>query len=143
MKSRSHSSRPAQASSRSGFSLIEVIATVVLAGVLSSLLLPLVGSGLEGSRRALLRLPATHSLRGEMDAVWQLYRAAERVDLSGLDTEITTALGDSPLTSSLVWVEFDAAGVESLAPEGTEDVLRVTLSNSQGEALTTYFFPIP
>ena len=40
------------------------------------------------------------------------------------------------------WVDFDAAGVEFIPAEGVEKALRVTLGNSQGERLTTYFFPI-
>lgn len=143
MKSKPHRSKPALLRSRSGFSLIEVIATLVLSAILIALLLPLIGSGLDGSRRALLRLPATQSLRTEMDAVWQLYRTGNRSNLSGLDTEIETAVADSPLTYSLVWVDFDAAGVEFIPAAGTQNVLRVTSVNSQGERLTTHFFPIP
>ena len=143
MTSKPHRSEPALARSRSGFSLIEVIATLVLSAILIALMLPLIGSGLAGSRRALLRLPATQSLRTEMDAVWQLYRTGDRSDLSGLDTEIETAVADSPLTYNLVWVDFDAAGVEFIPPAGTENALRLILSNDQGERLTTHFFPIP
>ena len=142
MKSKPHRSRAALFRGRSGFSLIEVIATLVLSAILIALMLPLIGSGLNGSRRALLRLPATQSLRTEMDAVWQLYRSGDRSTLAGLDTEIETAVADSPLTYSLVWVDFDLAGVEVIPPAGTENVLRVILSNSQGERLTTHFFPI-
>jgi hypothetical protein len=43
----------------------------------------------------------------------------------------------------LVWVDFDAAGVEFIPPAGTENALRLILSNDQGERLTTHFFPIP
>ncbi len=143
MKSKPHRSKPALFRSRSGFSLIEVIATLVLSSILIALLLPLIGSGLEGSRRALLRLPAAQSLRTEMDAVWQLYRTGNRSTLSGLDTQIEAAFADSPLTYNLVWVDFDAAGVEVIAAAGTENALRLILSNGQGERLTTHFFPIP
>jgi prepilin-type N-terminal cleavage/methylation domain-containing protein len=147
MKSRSHKSKPALFRSRSGFTLIEVIATLVLSSVLIAMLLPLIGSGLEGSRRALLRMPETHSLRTEMDAVWHLYRTADPTDLPALSTAIATAAAvDPPPSYSLLyngWVDFDAAGVEFIPAPGTENALRVTLGNSQGERLTTYFFPIP
>ena len=143
MKSKPHRSRAALFRGRSGFSLIEVIATLVLSSILIALLLPLIGSSLEGNRRALLRLPATQSLRTEMDAVWQLYRTGDRSTLSGLDTEIETVFADSPHTYNLVWVDFDAAGVEFIPAAGTQNVLRVTSVNSQGERLTTHFFPIP
>jgi prepilin-type N-terminal cleavage/methylation domain-containing protein len=147
MKSRYHKSKPALFRSRSGFTLIEVIATLLLSSVLIALLLPLIGSGLEGSRRALLRLPETHSLRTEMDAVWHLYRTLDPTDLPALSTAIATAAAvDPPPSYSLLyngWVDFDAAGLEFIPNPVTQTVLRVTLGNSQGERLTTYFFPIP
>lgn len=128
---------------RSGFSLIEVIATLALAAVLISLLLPLIDSGLKGSRRALTRLPDTQSLRTQMDAVWQLYRTNYPTDLPGLSAAV--ASNPSPNYSLLDngWVEFDAAGVEYVPAAGTENVLKVTLGNARGERLTTYFSPIP
>lgn len=140
-------SESASVRSRSGFSLIELIATLVLSAVLGSLLLPMIDSGLQGSRRALVRLPATQSLRTDMDAVWQLYRASYPDDLAGLSTAIASAATGDPAPSYTVhyngWVDFDAAGVEFIPPAGTENVLRVTLGNARGERLTTYFFPIP
>jgi prepilin-type N-terminal cleavage/methylation domain-containing protein len=142
MKSRSHKSKQALFRSRSGFTLIEVIATLVLASILIAMLLPLISSGLEGSRRALRSLPETYSLRTEMDAVWQLYRAGDRTNLSlsGMSTEIAS---NSSLDYTLIWVDFSDTGVETL-PAVTQDALRLTLGpNSQGETLTTYFFPIP
>jgi len=146
MISRSQKFKPALFRSRCGFTLIEVIATLVVSGILIAFLLPLIGSGLEGSRRALLRAPQTHSLRTEMDAVWHLYRTLYPADLPALSTAIATAAtADPPPSYTLLyngWVDFNAAGVETL-PAVTQDALRVTLGNSQGERLTTYFFPIP
>ncbi|MEK6230508.1 MAG: prepilin-type N-terminal cleavage/methylation domain-containing protein [Luteolibacter sp.] len=147
MKSRYHKPKPALFRCRSGFTLIEVIATLVLSAILIALLLPLIGSGLEGSRRALLRMPETYSLRTEMDAMSHLYRTVHPTDLPALSTAIATAAAvDPPPSYSLLyndWVDFDAAGVEFIPAEGIENVLRVTLGNSQGERLTSYFFPIP
>jgi prepilin-type N-terminal cleavage/methylation domain-containing protein len=139
MKSRSHKSKPARFRSRGAFSLIEVIATLVLSAILIALLLPLIGSALQGSRRALLRMPETYSLRTEMDELWQSYRTLYPTNLPALAAAITFA---NPPFHSLAWVDFDAAGVEFIPAAGTENVLRVTFGNSQGERLTTYFFPI-
>jgi len=146
MKSRSHKSRPALFRSPSGFSLIEVIATLSLSAVLMAFLLPLIASGLQGSRSALLRMPETNNLRTEMDAVWHLYRTVYPNDLPALSAAIDTAAAADPPTYLLLdknWVDFDVNGAESIPPPGTENILRVTLGNSQGERLTTYFFPIP
>ena len=143
MKLRSHKSKPALFRSRSGFSLIEVIATLVLSAILVALLLPLIGSALEGSRRALLRMPETYSLRTQMDACWQRYRTADPINWSDLPTVIADGVADGYTVISNGWVDFDATGEEVIPSAGTENVLRVTLGNSQGERLTAYFFPIP
>ena len=146
MKSRSHKSRPALFRSRSGFTLIEVIATLSLSAVLMAFLLPLIGSGLQGSRTALLRMPETNSLRTEMDGVWHLYRTVYPNNLPALSAAIATAAAADPPTYILLdngWVDFDVNGAEFIPPPGNENTLRVTLGNSQGERLTTYFFPIP
>ena len=126
---------------RGGFTLIEIIATVVLSGILVALILPLIGAGLQGNRRPLLRMPATYNLRTDMDDWWQLYRETDPTVLSALHTAITAA---DPPSYSLTWVKFDdITGMESNDDEGLEEVLRFTLGNAQGERLTVYFFPIP
>ena len=136
--------RQARLRQHGGWSLIEVIATIVLSGFLVTLLLPLIGSGLVGSRRALLRMPETYSLRTEMDAWWQLYRTVYAADLPGLSTAIAADDDGAPYNVLYNdWVDFDAADVEFATPGNTDNNLRVTLGNDQGERLTAYFFPIP
>ena len=143
MKSTSHKSRPAFFRNRGAFTLIEVIATLSLSAVLMAFLLPLIASGLQGSRSALLRMPETYSLRTQMDACWQRYRTADPINWSDLPTVIADGVADGYTVISNDWVDFDAAGAEFTPPPGNENTLRVTLGNSQGERLTTYFFPIP
>jgi prepilin-type N-terminal cleavage/methylation domain-containing protein len=146
MNQRSHDSQRALFHRPSGFTLIEVIATLLLSAVLMALLLPLIGSSLKGSRNALLRLSETNTLRTEMDAVWHLYRTDYPNNLPGLSAKITEDAEADPSPYLLLdndWVDFDAAGAEFIPPPGNESTLRVTLGNSQGERLTTYFFPIP
>lgn len=143
MKLRAEQSRPSLLRCRSGFTLIEVIATLVLSAILIAMLLPLIGSSLQGGTRSLLSMPRTLSLRTELDEVWQLYRTTYPNDLPGLSAAITAR--SSPSYSVLYhgWVDFDANGKEFIPDPGTEKVLRVTLGNSEGERLTAYFFPIP
>lgn len=145
MNAQSHLSQPALFRCRNGFTLIEVIATLTLSSVLVALLLPLIGSGLQGSRRALRRLPETHSLRTEMDAIWHFYRTTDPTDLPALSIALDEAAASDPpyILISKDWVDFHPSGVEFTPPPGTYNALRVTLGNSQGERLTAYFFPIP
>ncbi|MGJ8695185.1 MAG: type II secretion system protein [Verrucomicrobiaceae bacterium] len=147
MKSTFHMTQPAHFHRRYGFTLIEVIATLTLSAVLMALMLPLIGSGLEGSRRAKMRLPEAHSLRTEMDAIWHYYRTTDPTDLPALSVALAEAAeADPPPPYTLIsndWVDFNPGGHEFTPPSGTHNCLRVTLGNSQGERLTAYFFPIP
>lgn len=129
--------------SQRGFTLIEVIATFLLSAVLVALFLPLIGSSVQGSRRALLSMPETQSLRTEMDTVWQLYRTNYANDLPGLSEAV--AAHSSPSSKVLYngWVDFDDQGKEYLPETDSKKVLRVTLGNDDGERLTAYFCPIP
>lgn len=146
MKSKSHISQPALFRSRSGFTLIEVIATLVLSSVVVALLLPLIGSSLQGSRRASQRLPGAHSLQTEMDAIWHFYRSTDPTDLPALSAAINDAAAENPPAPYILitnnFVAFNPDGDE-IPAEGQQSVLKVTLGNSQGEQLTSYFFPIP
>lgn len=129
---------------RSGWSLIEVIATLVLAALLVTLILPLIGSGITGSTRPLLRMPETYNLRTVMDAWWHEYRTVYGQDLPALAVAINEDAETAPYQVLYNdWVEFDENGVEVETPGNTDNSLRVTLGNAQGEALTAYFFPIP
>lgn len=150
MKSKSHLPHAAISRSRCGFTLIEMIVTLTLAAVLVAFMLPLISSGLEGSRRAAQRLPKAHSLRTEMDAIWHYYRTTDPTDptdLPALALAIEQAANATPpppyTLISNDWVDFNPDGHEITPASGEENVLRVTIGNSQGERLTSYFFPIP
>lgn len=141
MKSKSQNSELPPFRSGSGFTLIEVIATLMLASVLIALLLPLIGAGFT-NRATPLAMPETHNLRSEMDALWHQYRTTAPVNLPVLSSELETAAAANPPYTLEYndWVDFDAAGVEFIPPAGTQKVLRVTMGNSKGEQLTAYFF---
>ncbi|MEN8775294.1 MAG: hypothetical protein ABF382_17235 [Akkermansiaceae bacterium] len=106
-----------------------------------SLLLPLIGSSIEGSRRAVLGLSEPQLLRNQMDAVTAAYRTIYLDDLQGLANHIAQGAGSS--TYELIdssWVVFDAQGNEITPSNGAQNILRVTLGNTDGDRLTSYFF---
>lgn len=120
---------------------MEVIAALILSAVLVAMILPIIGSTLEGSRRSLRTLPATQGLRTQMDAIWQLSRTTYADNLPGLSNAVDQAAANNPSYSVLAndWVDFDEQGVE-VPGGGSQNVLRVTLGNNAGERLTSYFF---
>ena len=146
MKIETASSETRQSPRRSGFTLIEVIAGLVLAAVLIAIMLPLFGSSILGGRDTVRSLPATQKLRTEMDALFQVYRTSYTEDLEGLSTVIdqrSWIANPAPTATVLTnnWVDFNNQGVEVAAQNGEKNVLKVTLGNAAGERLTSYFFP--
>lgn len=124
-----------------GFTLLEAIVGLLLSAVLVSLLLPLIGSSIEGSRRAVLGLSEPQLLRNQMDTITAIYRTSYPDDLGGLANHI--AQGAGPSTYVLVdssWVTFDAQGNEITPSDSEENILRITLGNTGGDRLTSYFF---
>ncbi len=146
MKSNIYNSPSVSLSSRRGFTLIEAIASLILSSILAAMLLPLIGSGLKSSRQALLRMPDTHNLRTEMDAIWHLYNTTRPIDLAALHSTITDGASSNSASYNLDyigWVEFNSDGVEFTPSSGTGSVLKVTLGSRNGENLTAFFFPDP
>lgn len=125
----------------SGFTLLEAIIGLLLSAVLVSLLLPLIGSSIGGSRSAVRSLPEPQLLRNQMDAVTALHRTTYPNNLEGLASHI--AQGAGPTTYQLVdssWAAFDSQGIEITPSNGENNILRIILGNGSGDRLTSYFF---
>lgn len=132
---------------RSGFTLLEVVAALVLLGVLAALFLPVWDSGLRTTLESADRMEAAAALRQEMEewvsVVPQLYRGASFGDLRA-DVEAAFA--------ARMDIELVAAEPMRLEPDGTTlrlepavpgepyDVLLVTLRDTaHGMTLTRLF----
>ena len=128
-----------------GFTLLEVIVGLLLSAVLIAIMLPLIGSSIEGSRTAITSLPQTQNLRNQMEIISSLYRNNYSNNLEALHDEIGDTLASSDPSQDVLWssewMRFNPEG--QLIPAPSQRVtLRVNLSNPSGESLTSYFFKV-
>lgn len=128
-----------------GFTLIELIMGLLLSAVLIAIMLPLIGTSIEGSRKAINSLPDTQNLRNQMEIISSLYRNNYTDNLEALHDEIENTLASSDPTQTITWssewMRFNSQG--QLIPSPNQRVtLRLTLTYPNGESLTSYFFEI-
>jgi prepilin-type N-terminal cleavage/methylation domain-containing protein len=135
---------PSPHARQSGFSLIEIIAALVVVGLMAALLLPLTGTGLRGELDQDSRLQQAEDLRSRMDGWLHTHRdpdapanGADMVAFRQLILDSSLPAGTS--IESLEWIRFDAAGQP--VPGTDEDILKVTLTNGQSR-LSSFFPPI-
>lgn len=126
-----------------GFTLLEMIAAMVVIGLMAALLLPLLGTGLRSELDQDIRLQRVEDLRGQMDAWLREHRdpagANNGSDLVAFREFVAeTDLADGVNLRSLRWVQFDGSG-QMVA--GTEtDLLQVTIGNEEAQ-LNHFFAP--
>jgi len=126
------------------FTLVEVIAALLLVALVSTMLIPFFGTAFRRSSDAALRLPATARLMTVMENINAAYEQDYHDQLADLQQELagnSARFGVSGFTFTVVtneFVTFTTAGVEQNG--GTEtDTLRVTIQAPSGERLTALF----
>lgn len=125
---------------REGFSLLEIIATLLLSAILLALLLPMIGPSLRqslGTGRATL----AYNLRTQLDTWIELSRTTFAGDLPGLSARIAQDADGASFT--LLFNDFITFvnGVETVPAPGATLFLRVTIHHPQSGTLTYVFTP--
>ncbi len=128
-----------------GFTLLELIMGLLLSAVLIAIMLPLIGTSIEGSRKAINSLPDTQNLRNQMEIISSLYRNNYADNLQALHDEIDNTLASSDSTQTITWssewLRFNPEG-QLISTPNQRVILRLTLTYPDGESLTSYFFEI-
>ncbi len=123
-----------------GFTLIEIIVTLVIAGIFGSILVVYFGGALTRSATPLERLDQALSLQSVMENITADYRNNLRKDLEELQSRIDR-IDDNDYGSYTVihnhFIKF-VDGSEDLDTENMT-LLKVTIQNAQGEQVTTLF----
>lgn len=130
-----------------GFTLVEIVVTLLIAGVLGASLYQYMGSALTGSTVPVKRLKATIDLQAvvenlvgdfeQRNPVVESDWTALRNDIGAPATEQTNAYGTYRVVRN-EYIRFAGTGAEAADTYGTppDNVLRVTLANSLDEHLT-------
>jgi len=124
-----------------GFTLIEVIASLVLVAVLAAILWPRFGTGLLGTVETNKQLSDAYELRSEMEECIEHFRRFTWEQLS--DPEFPTAYSPSnpDIAMETGWVTFEpglSSSLQETPSEEPSESLRITLKHPNGLELTYY-----
>ena len=127
--------RRSKLTSQRGFTLLEIIATLILVGISAAILFPVMGTNLIRSAEPVNRLNDHQLLIQEMDKWTGIYR--DEIQNDSLDISIfKTAVESSAYLDSTAYINSFNGGAYST--QGTNKILRVTLANND-QTLTALF----
>lgn len=113
--------------SQKGFTLLEIIATLILVGISAAILFPAIGTNLVRSAEPVNRLSDHQLLVQEMDKWTGIYRDDIRNNSLDIST-FKTAVETSPYLGGTAYVNSFNGGAYNT--QGTNKILRVTLTNN-------------
>jgi prepilin-type N-terminal cleavage/methylation domain-containing protein len=131
----------------SGFTLVEVIITLLVAVILGSIMMQYLGSAVTRSSTPMKRLAAETALRTTVDNIIGAFRQAAPSD-SGTWSDFQTAIGTAGTEQNNAYgeyrvlfndfIQFDAAGNEATDVYGTapENILKVIIAGASDDSLT-------
>jgi len=131
----------------SGFTLVEVIITLLVAVILGSIIMQYLGSAVTDSSTPMKRLAADAALRTTADSIIGAFRQTAPSD-SGAWNDFQNTIGAAGTTQNNGYgeyrvlfndfIQFDATGSEAADAYGTapENVLKVTIAGTRDDSLT-------
>lgn len=128
-----------------GFTLIEVILSLVVAGVLAAMIFSYFGTSIIRSSTPVVLLQNALSLQQVMENMTMDYKANFTGNLAGLRTKIGTvstipksnSYGNYEVVSN-GYIKF-VGGTENTTSPVPEDILKVVIKNAQGDRQTILF----
>lgn len=133
--------------SRDGFTLVEVVITLLVAVILGGIMVQYLGGSLARSTTPMKRLAADAALQAVADSVIGDFRQTAPADStawSNFRTGIGAAGTDQNNTYGEYrvlfndYIQFDASGIEQTDSYGTapEDILKIVIAGPNGDPLT-------
>ena len=131
----------------SGFTLVEVIITLLVALILGSIMMQYLGSAVTHSSTPMKRLVSETALQTAADSIIGAFRQTAPSD-SGTWSDFQDTIGPAGTTQSNAYgdyrvlvndfIQFDAAGNEAADVYGTapDDILKVIIAGTGDDTLT-------
>lgn len=114
--------------SSNGFTLIEVIATIIVVGILSAFFIHFMGTALDSSYKSVELVVGEAEAEGWLEQIIADYVKEMNNNPDDALANLVTinAGGTYGGNVSMVYIGFDATGAEIPAPSGTSELLKVT-----------------
>ena len=125
-----------QTASHKGFTLVEIIVTIILVGITAAIMFPALGTNLTRSAEPVNRLNDHHLLIQEMDKWTGIYRDEIQNNTLDITTFKTNVDSSANYLDSTAYINSFNGG--AYTTQGTNKILRVTLINN-GQTLVALF----
>jgi prepilin-type N-terminal cleavage/methylation domain-containing protein len=120
---------------RAGFTLLEVIITLVLFGIMAAMLGPYLVKSISGSVTPLTNLNNEITLQSALETIVKQYESAKTI--SNLATIKASLASTTTYTATSKYVAYNSSSKDFSGTVSTNNMLLVTLtSKSSGETLT-------
>jgi prepilin-type N-terminal cleavage/methylation domain-containing protein len=119
----------ASINSEHGFTLLEIIATLIMISITAAIMFPVMGTGLIKSSQPVTRLNDHHLLIQEMDKWTGIYRNAiqnNTLDITNFKTNVDS---NANYLDSTAYINSFNGGIYTT--QGTNKILRIRLLNNE------------
>lgn len=127
---------------KNGFTLIEIIITLVIASILGVVIFQYLGSALTRSADPIFRLKKSLSLQQVAENIHADYKENFSIDMAGLKAKIdnpsTSGYGNYSVVTSK-YIKFSNFQEIDEPDPNIKTMLKVTIKNDQNETLTMLF----
>ncbi len=126
---------------KDGFTLLEIIITLVVAAIFGAMFVQLFGTAFTQSSVPIQRLNQALGLQQVMENITSDYKENYTSDLTTLSTRITNNNYGQYTVAENTFIKFvGTQPVESTLVSGDlQDILKVSIANDSGETLTALF----
>ena len=119
---------------KSGFTLVEIIITLVAAGILSIFYFHFMGTAMDFSWKSVELVAGEAEAEGQMEEIIAYFTSKINSDP---DTALSTVASQFTSDATMVYITYDSSGNESAVPSpGTSNNLKVTIE-APGSDFTT------
>ena len=118
-----------------GFTLVEIIATIIIMGILSAFFIHFMGTALEDSWKSVELVAGEAEAEGTLEEIIAYYTSKIN-DNSDLANALTNVINKYSDDATLEFIGFNSSGNEVADGSGTSGILKVTVE-APGNNLTT------
>ena len=122
-------------SSNKGFTLVEIIATIIVMGILAAFFIHFMGTAVDYSWKSVELVAGEAEAEGKLEEIIAYYTSKINDDL-GLDNALSIVVSEYSGDATINYIEFDSDGKEYDVTPGTSNNLKVTVEAS-GQNLST------